>query len=378
MLIYSGAFHDISGYGTAARDYATGLKDRGADFRTILVKYDCRGSNEKYIPEADLSVIRESNISPNELQRTQEFDMLWHSSPNASQLNKRAKRNILMTVWETDHVPESFGPHLAPFDYLITASQFSKSSFLQTFPDLDVRTVPHVLWDYRNKPMDVSDELFTSIENVTKDKFVFLWNAEWHIGKGYDQLLTGFCEAFKDNDDVVLLLKTYNLSAVNYRGEVIQYIKNFKKQNGYTKPKILPLIGDLPYNDVIGLYAASDAYISTSRREGFSLTASEAIGFGLPVIASDKGGHCEFLNDKNSIKVNSTWSEVQELERVRSLYTGQKWIELDMDDFILKLKMAYSNKSKYNGKPFQDEITKTLRAFDLRHVSELLIKELGL
>lgn len=277
MIVWAGALEDISGYGTASRDYAKSLLNINANIRTFSVKYDCRGSNNKFIDSDDLKVIKDFEISINELNRLNNFTFLWHSSPNAAKTNKKAIKNILMTVWETDQVPFSFEPFIRPYDYLLTASEFSKNSFLATFPDLDIRVIPHILHDFRNKEISVNDKFYDKAQSVVKDKFVFFWNAEWHIGKGYDLLLKGFCEAFKDNDDVILLLKTYNLSTTNYGEQVINYIKNFKQENGYSKPKIFPIIGDLPYNDVLGLYALSDTYISTSRREGFCLVPDSKI-----------------------------------------------------------------------------------------------------
>ena len=51
---------------------------------------------------------------------------------------------------------------------------------------------------------------------------------------------------------------------------------------------------NLPDEDLIGLYAAADAYVSLSRWEGHNLGIDQALAMGLPVLASDIPAHRAF------------------------------------------------------------------------------------
>lgn len=376
MIVWSGPLEDISGYGTASRDYIKGMYEAGVDIRAFSVKYDARGSNDKFIPEQDRELYETIKIDPHSLHYiNDEFKFVWHSSPNVARASRKARLNVVMTVWETDRVPEAFGDQLKNFDRVITASEFSKNSFKTTFPKLDIRVVPHILHDMYGKHFELSDNIKDYVLPKIEDKFVFLWNSEWHIGKGYDVLLNGFCDTFFECEDVVLLLKTYNLSATNYRADVINTIKKIKQEKGYEYPKIIPVIGDLAYNDVLALYELSHAFINSSRREGFSVTTAEALGFRLPIIAPDKGGHTEFLHKNNHIPVISDWVDVHGVERNRAIYKGQKWIEMDYDDFCDGLEHVYTqyDSEQRSLMPFMGT---TLKKFNKENVTVKLIKEL--
>lgn len=379
MILWSGPFLDISGYGTATRDYVEGLIEAGINIKAYPVKYDRLGSNDKFIGEDIVEYYRKIFIHPVEFcaQNAGQYNHVWHSSPTEVRLSKDAIKNILMTIWETDRVPEfhkSNGSFLN-VDRIITASEFSKQAFLATYPDLDVRIVPHVIHDRRAYEPELSEPIKSIVEANTKDKFVFFWNSEWHYGKGYDVMLRGFCETFRGNKEVVLMLKTYSLSSSNYKDDVIRTIKKYKKEYGDEYPKILPLVGNLSYHDVVALYKYSDAYLNTSRREGFSITTAEALGFGLPVIAPDKGGHTEFLNDSNHLPVVSYWDNVTGVEENRAIYKGQKWVEMIYEDFCDQLSYLFYEHENHDP-VFAAGIDKTLNKFSSNNVTKTLIKEI--
>jgi glycosyltransferase involved in cell wall biosynthesis len=380
MILWSGPLEDISGYGTASRDYVEGLVEAGIKIYTYPVKYDHLGSNDKFLGNEVVEYFQKTfvgDLTAFIQEYKGGFNHLWHSSPSEARLSKDARKNILMTIWETDKVPEFHkgNGNLLKMDHIITASEFSKAAFLSTYPDLDIRIVPHIIYDRREYKPKMSDKLAERVNKHIKDKFVFLWNAEWHYGKGYDMMLRAFCETFHDNPDVVLVLKTYSLSSTNYKAQVINYIRDIKKEYGYEYPKILPLVGNLSYHDVVALYGVANSFINSSRREGFSLTTAEALSFGLPVIAPSKGGHTEFLNVSNHARVASEWVEVSGVEANRSIYKDQKWVEMDHEDFCTVLKDMFYNYEHFV-KFCGPAIDKTLKKFSPENVTATLIKNL--
>ena len=358
----SAPFGDISGYAQAAREYAVGFYNAGIDVQTHFVNYDHRrGTNEKFSDPEIMGILNKIRIN-NIFMRCNSF--ICHSTPNISYMNPEAKKNVLYSVWETSHIPRSFEKRLSKFDLVLTPSQFSMNAFKKIMPDLNICIVPHIIHDFSKQNIEVNKEL----SNKLTDKFVFLWSGEWHIGKGYDVILESFCRAFQHNKKVVLLLKTYNLSESNIKDKVIKTIKKVKENlNIGQYPVIIPLIGDAYYNDVLSFYKLADVFINSSRREGWGLCSSEAFGFGLLVIAPDKGGHREFLNRKNSILFDSKWVDVFKLESSRSFYEGQKWIEPSKESLIEALRNAYNFHDQFYRRTCVER-HKTLEKFSSRNV----------
>ncbi len=357
MILWSGAFEDLSGYSVAARDYVKAFYDAGVDIKCHYRSFDHRGSNRAQIDKDNLALcdkLRTEKVSH------RDFNFICHSTPNVS-FTVPARKTILYTVWETNMIPSMFKPYISPFDFLLTPSEFSRQAFINTCPSLDIKVLPHIIHNFSKSSFPVSSKL----EDTLKDKFVFLWNGEWMTGKGYDIVLKAFTKVFKGNKDVVLLFKTYNLGTVNYKNDVTNYIKKIKTTE---YPWVIPLVGDLDREHTLGLYQLANVFLNTSRREGWSLTSSEALGFGLPVIAPDKGGHREFLNKDNSLLYKSYWDKVQNLEAQRVLYQGQSWIESDIDNLSEMLKHVYQNYSEIKTN-FNKGIKKTIKQFSPQNIT---------
>ncbi|WP_066758505.1 glycosyltransferase [Crocinitomix algicola] len=67
----------------------------------------------------------------------------------------------------------------------------------------------------------------------------------------------------------------------------------------------LNLTGRLNHKDVLKIMATSDLYVCNSRHETFGMTVAEALYAGTPVVCTRCGGPEEFLNESNSILINS-------------------------------------------------------------------------
>lgn len=75
---------------------------------------------------------------------------------------------------------------------------------------------------------------------------------------------------------------------------------------GLTKELMLFNRG-LPVQDLWGLYAVSDAYLSTSKAEGLGMPVLEAMACGIPCVASDTGAHRELLEKGRGFLVPSAY-----------------------------------------------------------------------
>lgn len=367
-ILWSAPYGDPSGFGTAGREYAKALYNAGVNLRINHHNYYI-GREKKMLSIDDADFFNRKDLVVDDSVDLDRYVFVNHVTPYES-LNprilkyfRRCKDSWIYSVWETDKVPYNFLNNLESYGKIITASEFSKNAFKATFPELQIEVVPHVIHNNLNN-QKINEKIY---QYKTNGYIVFFASLEWHIGKGYDILLEGFLKAFENKDNVILLLKTYNLSSSNYKSNVINYIKNLKNKLGIHKPKIIPIIGSINYDELMSLYSSSDCYISMSRREAFGLTMSEAFSFGLPIICPDKGGHREFLNDDNSLQIKSNWKNIDDVEAERFLYRGQKWIEPNLNDYIDNLLYFYDKKPN-----FKFEIEKTIDAFSPNEIAKKL------
>lgn len=331
MILWSGPIYDQSGYGEVSRDYVMSLYGAGADIRTAPVSYSEGKVTHDFYKKLELK------------QKVDGNNILYinHCTPDIAIPYNGARKNILYTVWETRQAPKSFYKRLREFDFIMTPSQFSKDSLTVT-GDLDVRIVPHIIKSYGDYP-------YPKVYEQLKDKVIYFSNFEWHIGKGYDILLEGFVKAFNSKSDVALVIKTYNLSLKSWKQSAINYIKRIKDLHGFTGSIIL-LPSYISRENLLSLYQHCNYYISTSRREGFSLTCAEAYSFNKTIIAPNLGGHREFLNENNSLLFESNFEKIKDVEFDRSNYLGLEWVEPDLDSFIDTLRLTYDKEIKFDCK----------------------------
>jgi glycosyltransferase involved in cell wall biosynthesis len=354
-LLFSSPLQDPTGYGSAGRLYVRSLLKVGFNPLLHIPRY----TNLKEITFKDLP-----DLDRYKYQGEQIDIFLNHITPDIAHGHNRATRNILLSVWETDKIPASSVIKCSKFDKILTASEYSKNAFINAGIKIPIAVVPHPIVEVKNFTLN------HDLEKKYKDKFVFFSNFEWHLGKGYDILIKAFSKAFENNDDVILIIKTFSFDrAAKYdkRG----FIKELKGDK--LLPQIVLIDDIISENNLYSLYSICDAYVSTSRREAFSLTAAEAYAFGKHIIAPDKGGHREFLNEYNARLINSKLVDVpKDIELSRSIYRGQKWVECDFDATIEALKDAYNL-----GGPKIDP-THYLNKFSLENIGELLLEELEL
>ncbi|MEZ2126340.1 MULTISPECIES: glycosyltransferase [unclassified Sinorhizobium] len=116
------------------------------------------------------------------------------------------------------------------------------------------------------------------IETRSQSEIVFVNVGRFCFQKGQDILLNAFSALYKVRKNARLKIVGYGAGEVSIRED----IKRLDLEEAV-------VIEHHPDNPHLAL-STSDVYVSTSRWEGWSLAITEALRFGLPVIATD----CEF------------------------------------------------------------------------------------
>ena len=119
--------------------------------------------------------------------------------------------------------------------------------------------------------------------------FRFLHVSSCFPRKGIDALLSAYGKAFRDGDDVTLVIKTFS----NPHNDVAQQIAHLREADA-EYPHVVLIEHDSSQPELAGLYKACHAFVAPSRGEGLGLPMAEAMLFSLPVITTGWSGQLDF------------------------------------------------------------------------------------
>ncbi|MDA1275118.1 MAG: glycosyltransferase [Verrucomicrobia bacterium] len=160
---------------------------------------------------------------------------------------------------------------------------------------------------------------------------VFLSVFEWIFRKGWDVLLEAWVKAFRRDDDVCLVLKTYPMNTPegsDVRMVIEGRIDNFLRERfGITRGKTAPIIvlsEQIPEEKLPRLFASATAYVAPSRGEGWGRPQMAAMASGIPTIATRWGGTQEFMTPENSLLIDYQMALADERCEI-PFYKGFSW-----------------------------------------------------
>ena len=209
-------------------------------------------------------------------------------------------------------------------------------------------------------PHGVSTTIFKPQE-VKKDKFVFLSNKGWR-GTSWDRggvqyVIKAFCEEFKKDEPVELLLK---LNPSYVKPQMIgQHLKELNLPKD--RPQIRVNCDNVPYNKLTRFYHESDVVVSPTRAEAFNLPLAEGMACGIPVITTNYGGQIDFVNEKNGWLIDYKLEEVKEDLQ----YEGVKWGIPDINHLRELMRESFANREKTKEKGQQ--ALKDIQLFTWKH-----------
>lgn len=260
---------------------------------------------------------------------------------------KLAKKNVGVTAGvETTICNPDWIKCVNAMDHVIVPSTFVKTTFEKTGTLLDdgkrVSVIPESFID------EILDDSSQGLPVEFSTKFNFLsigqmtGRSSENDRKNIFNLLKWFCEAFKDNTEVGLVLKTNNGRETKMdrmlTSEIVRQVLGSVRKGEF--PKVHLLHGSMSDSEMASLYRHQSikAFVTLTRGEGFGLPILEAAASGLPVIATNWSGHLDFMKvgrfikldfelkqlpksriDKNIFVAEAKWADVQELDVKRKL-----------------------------------------------------------
>jgi len=371
----------ISGYGVHSRQVFRWLESR-KDFNVIsqivqwgntswMINPDLEGGLVRRIMNTSTELNGKADISF-QVQLPDEWD------PNLANINIG-----ISAVVETDRCNPAWVHAMNKMDAVIVPSNHIKQTILNSG---SITTKLFVIgeWFYDEILSDKKPDI--NIDFDTKFNFLsvatFTGNDPDTDRKNLFNTIKWFCEAFPNDKDVGLVLKTNfgrgtHIDRVITRNTVRSILGEVRRGSF---PKIHLIHGNFTTEEVISLYNHEDikCLISLTRGEGFGLPLLEAAACGLPVIATNWSAHLDFLNLGKFIPIHYRLIDItsQRIDN-RIFLKDFKWADPLEGDFKKKVK-KFRNSHKIPEKWARDLSTRARDQFNsktLMNLYDKMIKE---
>lgn len=119
--------------------------------------------------------------------------------------------------------------------------------------------------------------------------------------KNWEDLVLGFCWAFRDRPDVTLLLKLTGQDLTRCHHELLMMLSKMSPM----RCRVLAIYGYLEQTDYAALIEATTFYVNTSLCEGLCLPLVEFLGSGVPAIAPDNTAMADYIDERLAFVVRS-------------------------------------------------------------------------
>jgi len=143
----------------------------------------------------------------------------------------------------------------------------------------------------------ISEMYFSQPQKTQKDlKSILHMTNSFDVYRfGTDIAIQAFCQEFKNNYDVELIIKDGGKNPEI----IVELIRNIENKFGYFKPRIEVKPKFCDKEELADLYLSADAFLAPFRGEGFAIKILDAFAAGLPVAMTMYGGPTEYANADN-------------------------------------------------------------------------------
>ncbi|MGD9570723.1 MAG: glycosyltransferase [Thermoleophilia bacterium] len=319
-VLWRGPLTDPSGYAAGGRAFVRGLSELGAAVRAEPQQWSPRSA----LSAEDRQVL--GGLIGAGLPRLDA--RVEHTFPPFADLATPAPLRVLRTMFETDRIPDPWVEACNRADEVWVPTVHNRDAFAGAGVDaglLHIVPEPFELdrLHHDAPPLDLPDAHGT----------VFLAAFDFSLRKGWDVLLSAWCDAFRADDDVTLVLKVWSTTAGMDAAAIHGRIGARIGALGHDPARIpdVVIVDDLlDPGAMAGLYRAADVYVAPTRGEGWGRPITEAMALGLPAIATSWSGPAEFVDEAVGWPVAHTVVDVPaEAVAEVPVYAGHRWAEPD-------------------------------------------------
>ena len=255
-----------------------------------------------------------------------------------------AKFNVGVSAFvETDKCNPEWIKNINSMDLVIVPTTFVKNTIQNTGNVTTPVIVVHESFnDFVTRNIDP-----LPIQVDTKFNFLivgqFTGDDPWCDRKNLFFTIKWLCEAFQDDPDVGIIIKTNHGKGTRIdrgitRNKLSQLVAEVRSGQ---YPRLHLVHGNLTSEEIAGIYRheSCKCLVSLTRGEGFGLPLLEAAASKVPVIVTNWSGHLDFMKLGKFIPINYNLKQIPgSRSDGRIFIEGSRWAEPIEDDFKRKVK----------------------------------------
>lgn len=295
-ILFTGPILDFSGFAHVSRDLLHALAiDPRIDVVARPLHYDQIDASAKFIVPDWMRLLLNKDLMNVDL-------CLQMTTCNIEANPVPGIVNGLYTFFETDRLQSSWAAKANEFNFIIVPSRFNAQTLIKSGVRVPIMVAA--------PPCDASiyEKSYQPFElKNSAGRTIFYNICQLSTKKGIDCLLRAYYAAFASvPNEVLLVLKTYigMHDRTNDLEIVKQYINSIKTRCRIpvqNLPPVLPLVYTMSDDEIHSLHARGDAYVCSSRGEGWGLPVFDALAHGKTVISHAAGGLGDFITKENAL-----------------------------------------------------------------------------
>lgn len=291
---YTAPFLDNSGYAKAARGNILALHKLGVPLTLRPISFE--GA------KPDLGA--DGEILHSLIDKDIDYNVcITHTTPEFwNKYREEGKLNFNYTIWETTKLHPDWVPYINDnADAIMVGCEWNVGVFKDSGVTVPIFNVPHVL-----NVDEFSNCRPFNVKGLDKDTFMFYSIFQFTERKHPLAMIKAYWQAFPNKEDVALVLKTYRSDYSESEKDAIRTtVKRLKMVcPAKSHPPIYLILDMLSEEEICGLHARGDCYVSLDRGEGFGLSPAQAGASGNPIVVTGFGGTTEYAKPDNSYLVN--------------------------------------------------------------------------
>ena len=370
-VIVRGPALSRSGYGEHCRFLLRSLRDYEDYFDIYLLNVPW-GKTNWIIEDNEERVwidqlITNTNILTQKVAKPN-FDIsLQVTIPN--EWEKMAQYNIGITAGiESSLVAPEWIQKSQVVDKIITISKHSKEVYEKSTYQATNQQTGEMIPDYKcQTPIEIVQYPVKDIETFDIDldldtEFNFLTVCQWGPRKNLENTIKWFVEEFVDQHVGLIVKTSFAKNTVTDRFFVKNLILKILEQYPERKCKIHLIHGNLSEEEMHSIYVHPKvkALVNIGHGEGFGLPVFEAAYSGLPVIAPEWSGYCDFMtmphkDKKGKEKMKPTFATVKyTLQKIQKeavwdgvLHKDSMWAYPDQGSYKMRLREVFKDYNRF-------------------------------
>jgi len=339
-VFWSGPVNDMGGYGNVSRNFLRALE--AADVPVYAPPGGAR--HDKELGESTLRWLE--GMSTTRLGDR----VVWiqHGIPTFFERvppHPRVVKKIGVTLFETDRIPANWVAPCNGMDEIWVPSAFNYRTFSESGVEKSkLRVVPYPIDVGRFHPGKKHGRIAF---DPPLRAFSFLYVFGFDFRKGADLLIEAFCRTFEPEEDVSLVIKVYVHSG--YESSFAMSVIRSYVPAERLHSQIVVIVEPFDDRQLEDLYQTCDAYVSVDRA-GWGMPAMEMMALGKPTIGLDWGGYTEFMNERNSVLIETEPVLVPVDPRLQSerpdYYGGHLWCDIKPDKIGRAMRELLEDRAK--------------------------------